>query len=1120
MKKLFVCLLVSLLFETQLSRAADERVVQTPSFPKQDVEFFQTDVLPILRASCFKCHGGQPKLKGGFRLTSRAGVLRGGELGPAVDLKDPGQSSLIEAINYSGLEMPPGEKLPADKIAILTKWVKLGAPWSDTKDYGVAEVPEEDTRGDGRDYWAYQPLNRPAPPAVQDRNWIRNPIDRFVLAKIEKAGLKPAGQAEKVALIRRAYYDLTGLPPGPAEVDAFLKDTSPKAFEVVVDRLLESPQYGEKWGRHWLDLVRYAETHGYERDSPKPEAWRYRDYVINSFNADKPYDQFIVEQLAGDELPEVTRESLTATGFYRLGIWDDEPADRLLAKYDGLDDIVKTTGEVVLGMSLGCCRCHDHKGDPIQIEEYYGFLAYFHDVTYANRDNLRTWVTSQDRVAHEKNLALKRDREGRMYSELYQQEQKFLVSLKADGLSVAGTGQSDLEDVHFRFYRDTWESLPEFDTLKPESEGVIAGNLFSLKPASRQEAIGLVYEAMLKVPVAGEFTFHVNSTEGARLILDSQTVVERPGKGNGRTTGKVQLQAGLVPIRLEYFNSYAKPRLTVTWSGPDVELRHLTDDSGGSRGPVLAADSRKQPQKWKYVTDSPPADWAQPEFNDRGWPRGDGGFGARGTPGAVVRTEWKTSDIWLRRNLPVSRVPEVLALDLHYDEDCEVYLNGILVHSTQGYVQNYVRVPLGSKAIGALKKGRNTIAVHCHQTGGGQYIDAGLVAAAGEFDFAAMLAQHGDRLLGQGAVAKYRQLEKQLADSRKAKTPAPGTRIMAVSESGNTPVRVLARGNPHTPGAEVQPTIPAVLQIPAPKLPAERPRPETSGKRLALARWLVSRENPLAARVLVNRLWHYHFGRGIVSTPNDFGKFGTPPSHPDLLNWLAAEVLAGDWKIKRMHKLILMSNSWQMSSRASEAALLKDPGNTLFWRANMRRLSAEEVRDSILVATGEMNLKQGGPHIYVPIAREVLQGQSRPGAGWGSSPPEEAARRSVYIHVKRSLLVPIMEIHDQADTASSCPVRYVTTVPTQSLGMLNGEFANSKAQKLAERLRRELPGDLAAQIRKAIRLTTSRSPGDAEIARDLAFIQSIQKEDQLNDEQALRMFCLVTINTNEFIYLD
>lgn len=1117
--RLFVIPVLAAIFGATVALTADEDAKKTPSFSKEQAEFFEKDVLPILRQNCFKCHGGEPKLKGGFRLTSREGLLKGGELGPAVDVKKPQESELLAAINYDGLEMPPGGKLPAAKIATLTKWIEMGAPWSTTKDYGVKEVHEEDTRGDGKDYWAYQPITRPDSPAVRNKAWVRNPIDAFLLAKLEEAGLSPARPASKIALLRRAYYDLTGLPPGPKAVSDFLADDSPKAFETVLDRLLESPQYGEKWGRHWLDLVRYAETHGYERDSPKPMAWRFRDYVINSFNADKPYDQFIIEQLAGDELPEVTAETLTATGFYRLGIWDDEPADRLLAKYDGLDDIVKTTGEVVLGMSLGCCRCHDHKGDPIDQDEYYGFLAYFHDVTYSNRENLRSWVTEADKAAHEKMLVEKRNREGQIYSQIYDLEQRFLLGLKKEGLA-AGGGRSDLEDVRYRFYRDTWEKLPDFDAIKHEAEGTIASNLFSLKPASRQEAIGLVYEAKLKVPADGEYSFIINSTEGARLLVDNKIVAERIGKGNGKANGKVALKSGLIPIRLEYFNSYEKPRLTVSWSGPDFSTRFLSDGGQSGRGPILAADSRKEPQKWKYVTDKPGDDWTTLEFNDRGWPKGDGGFGRRGTPGSVVRTNWTSSDIWLRRNFPLNRIPEHLALDLHYDEDCEVYINGVLVHSTKGYVTNYLRVPLGSKAIGALKKGKNIIAVHCHQTGGGQYIDVGLVAAAGEFDFSSMLAQHGDRILGNGQSAKYRELQKQLADSRKARPAPAGIRIMSVSESGNTPVHVLVRGNPHAKGKQVQPTIPAMLQIPAPELPKQRPLPESSGKRLALAKWLVSKNNPLTARVFVNRLWQYHFGRGIVPTPNDFGKFGEAPTHPELLDWLASEFMDGDWKIKRMHKLILMSNAWQMSSQSNEAAKLKDPANTFFWRANMRRLSAEEIRDSILAATGELNLKQGGPHIYVPIAREVLQGQSRPGAGWGNSPPDEASRRSVYIHVKRSLLVPIMEIHDQADTDSSCPVRYVTTVPTQSLGMLNGEFTNGKAQKLAERLRKESPNDLAAQVRNAVKLTTSRTPTDEEVAKDVAFIQSIQKEDNLSEDQAMKMFCLVTINTNEFIYLD
>ena len=423
---------------------ADEPA-EDDSFSAEQVAFFEKDVLPIVEQHCFPCHGGKPELSGELRITSRAGILKGGEMGPAVDLEDRDSSELLSAINYDSVEMPPSGKLPREQIEVLTKWVESGLPWSKREDYGVAAHAPTDTRGDGRDYWAYQPITRPALPATNEESWVSNPIDAFVLAKLEVAGLRPNPPADKISLVRRAYYDLTGLLPTPEQVERFVADESANAFEALVDQLLESPQYGERWGRHWLDLVRYAETHGYERDSPKPEAWRYRDYVIDSFNKDKPYSQFVIEQLAGDEVPKVTRETLTATGYYRLGLWDDEPVDRELARYDGLDDIVKTTSEVVLGTAMGCVRCHSHKADPIDHQEYYQFLAYFHDVAHGNRENLRRWVTEEDRQAHEQSVREKAQHEESLLAKIKNTEKEFRQRLEAKlGVKVAaGSAAAD-----------------------------------------------------------------------------------------------------------------------------------------------------------------------------------------------------------------------------------------------------------------------------------------------------------------------------------------------------------------------------------------------------------------------------------------------------------------------------------------------------------------------------------------------------------------------------------------------------------------------------------------------------------------------------------------------------
>ena len=808
-------------------------------FTAAEVAFFEKDVLPILKANCLKCHGGPgqggAKVRGGLRLTSRDSVLKGGDTGPAVVLAKPDQSLLLKAIAYKDtLEMPPAGKLAQKDIDTLTRWVRAGLPWTP----GTVTTRAHQEKGgritvESRNYWAYRPVQRPAVPAVKNAAWVRNPIDAFLLARIESRGLSPAPAADRVALIRRACYDLTGLPPTPAEVDAFVNDKHPDDYEKLIDRLLASPHYGEKWGRHWLDLVRYAETNGYERDGPKPFAWRFRDYVIRSFNADKPYDRFIEEQLAGDEIDRDDPDAVTATGYYRLGLWDDEPADGEQARADELDDLVATTAQVFLGMTMNCARCHDHKIDPIPQKDYYRMVAFFRDIPLfaesrnpAARAHLTDISPPRERAVHERALRQREDR-----------------------IATVRAAMRKIEDV-----------------------------------------------AIKKMPAEDQ----------------------RAAEGAGR------------------------PRV----------LRRV--------GKFLTAEQARTYGNWKA------------ELNG------------------------------LMRQPNPSRL---LALSVN---ECRV---------------------------------------------------------------------------------------------------AP------------PPTYVLVRGNAHVPGARVEPAFPTVLSRSEPVLPAPAKGARTSGRRSVLAAWIASKDNPATARVMANRLWQHHFGRGIVASTNDFGKFGTPPTHPELLDWLAGELVRGDWKLKRMHKLLMMSSAYRMSPQASPAGLKADPDNGLFWHFNMRRLTAEEVRDSILAVSGRLNLAMGGPSIFPPIPREVLAGQSVPGQGWGSSPPTEAARRSVYVHVKRSLLVPVLSQHDQADTDSSCPVRYTTTVPTQALGMLNGHFTNEQAEAFAGRLQRESPGDLDKQVRRAIRLTTGRVPADAEVRKDAAFVRALQTK-EVSAAVALRQYCLLILNTNEFIYLD
>jgi mono/diheme cytochrome c family protein len=831
------------------TRAADPAVSRVQGAAAEERHFFETKIRPVLAANCFQCHGPD-KQEENLRLDSRAAALAGGDRGPAIVPGKPDESLLIKAVKHlDDLEMPPKKQLPREQIADLALWIKSGAAWPDEG------APAAATRRSGyqvtdkdRAHWAFQPVKRPSIPAVKNRTWVANPIDAFIVAKLEANGLEPNPPADKRELIRRLYYDLTGLPPTPAEVEAFVADTSPKAYEALVDRLLFSPHYGEKWGRYWLDLVRYAESNSYERDDPKPHAWRYRDYVIRSFNDDKAYDRFIREQLAGDEMPDADDDGLIATGFYRLGIWDDEPSDPEQARFDGLDDIVATTGQVFLGLTVDCARCHDHKIDPIPQKDYYRLLSFLAGVNYYRNGG------PTDELALSGNTATSQDRE-LLARELEQKRSHLVESIAA---------------LESRFRREYFAA----------DKGHAAGN---------------------------------------------------------------------------------RSKDSATQGGADVAAKNL--------------------------------------------------------------------------------------------------------------------------------------------------------------DVASRIQTDGDRVLGTAEFKRYQYLQGRL-EALKSETALAGA-ALGVTESGPTPpdTFVLLRGNSHNHGDKVNPAFPDVLGGEEPVIPTPAPGAKTSSRRLALANWLASESNPLTPRVIVNRIWQYHFGRGIVRSPNNFGLQGDKPTHPELLDWLAAEFMSNGWRMKPLHRLIVTSNAYKMSSRGNPQALAVDPTNDLFWRFEMRRLTAEETRDSILAMSGTLNLKLFGPSVYPEIPAEVLAGQSRPGVGWGHSPPEDQARRSIYVHVKRSLLLPILEGFDLPETDRSSPVRFSTTQPTQALGMLNSAFVNEQAGLFASRLRREAGDDVAAQVRLALNLATARPPTKHEIESGVKLIVRLQ-HDGASSDAALRDFCLMVLNLNEFIYLD
>jgi len=669
-----------------------------------------------------------------------------------------------------------------------------------------------------RGYWAFQPATRPAIPTSERPAAVGNhPVDAFVSIKLSEIKLSMNEAATSRELVRRAYFDLVGLPPTPEEVEAFEKNPTAKAWAELIDRLLASPHYGERWGRHWLDLVRYAESNGYERDGAKPNAWRYRDYVIEAFNSDKPYDRFIREQLAGDEIADEQlaataagskewRDAIIATGFYRLHVWDDEPDSTVKAEFDDLDDIMVTTTTAFLGLTVGCARCHDHKYDPISTADYYSMLSFFR-------------------------------------------------SMDSYGLHHTG--------------------------------------------------------------------------------------------GGGRGTGKIQ-------------------RLLAT----SAELAKWDAD------------------KLARVKDA----------------------------------EHKLAQ----------------AADAETKKRLEV----------------------------ELKKARD---------------------AAPPFDYALAIAENG---------------------------PKP------------KPTHVLARGDAFTPKDEVAPAFPAVLGLAAPKFSDRGNEAKTTGRRQVLADWLASVQNPLTARVMVNRIWQKHFGTGIVPTPDDFGQTGVRPTNQPLLDYLASEFVAGGWSIKRMHRLILTSRAYRMSSHAdNRRALAVDEANTLLWRQNLRRVDAEVIRDTMLAVSGTLNAKRSGPSVFPTLPKEVHGTQDASGKGWADSPAAEQNRRSVYLVVKRALKVPLLGCLDFANSASPVGVRPNTTTAPQALMLLNDSFVQTQAAALTTRITREGGEREEKQIVRAFQLVLQRTPTKSELKASRGLLadqrrRAVAEGASEPGRVAMNSFCRGLLNVNEMIYVD
>jgi len=978
---------------------------------KAGIEFFEQKIRPVLVQHCYSCHSAEAqtagKLKGSLFVDSPQGLLTGGDTGPALVKGKSADSLLIEALKYGDLKMPPAGKLPDSVIADFSKWVDLGAP--DPRTAATTSAKRVINLDEGRTFWSFLPLRAVTPPAESAA--MANPIDRFVQAKQVEKGVVPNGPASKEKLIRRAYYDLVGLPPTPEQVLAFLQDNSPTAFEKVVDELLQSAQYGERWSRHWLDAARFAESGGYEFDGFRAGAYHYRDWVIRSLNQDLPYDQFVRMQLAGDKL-QPGFDGSSATGFLVAGPYPGQITAKTVERirYDQLDDMIMTIGGSMLGLTLGCVRCHDHKYDPLPQQDYYGIASALGQtahgpITVDPNPAATQQALEQHAAAHTQLLnTWKTFAMNELPARFTKWQQTDLPKLQSeprwhvlDALSVSA--------------QDTW--------LSTADEGLV---IFT----GPRRKDGDVYTV----------TAQTNQLKITAIRLDALTDKSLPARGPGF--------GGDGSFTLGDFKVVAKP-LNPASTEPPVTLQ-LT--------PVLAAfEEAAQPLK-NAVDDNPGTFW---RANANG-----------GKDNAAL--------FEIVGGLPGFKDGTLLTFELRF--------------VSQGL-------------------GRFRFAV---STDVGTPTWAGEVVPQHLAEIKAILAANNNTLpeaLREPMVRWFSRFDpatdlvRRPVDEHARTIPRPPLTEVYTTVAGGQEVFLLKRGEVENKAGKAEPSFLQVLETSVDHK-AWLTKPEGPvDARIALAAWMTDVERgagPLLARVLVNRVWQHHFGKGLVGTPNDFGAQGERPTHPELLEWLAKEFVSSGWKLKPLHKRIMLSAVYQQGSEVDPANVAKDPENQFLWHSRPKRLEAESVRDALLAVGGNIDSTMYGPSVL-----------------------DNTNRRSIYLRVKRSELIPFLTTFDAPEPTQSIGERISTTVPTQSLVMMNSPFVHQQAEKLAQRIRPAAGASLSTSIDQAYQIALSRAPTELERQRMLAFMeQQITPAGgtALTPDQALTEFCQVLLCLSEFVYVD
>jgi mono/diheme cytochrome c family protein len=956
---------------------------------------FVRDIQPLFAQHCVSCHG-EKKQEADLRLDAKSRAFQGSVNGPVLAPSDSAKSRLIHLV----AEVEPGEFMPrkgprltAAQIGLLRAWIDQGANWPD----GVDAVRLSDPRA----HWAFRPPQPIAPPPVRNQAWPKNAIDQFVLARLEREGLSPSPEASRTTLTRRLSLDLTGLPPTPEQIDGFLADDSAEAYDRLVERLLSSKHYGEKWGRHWLDAARYADTNGYEKDVART-IWPYRDWVIQALNADLPFDQFALEQLAGDLLPDATPDQIIATGFLRNSMFNEEGGvDPEQFRVDSIVDRVDTIGKTFLGLSIACGQCHNHKYDPLSQREYYRFYAFL------NNDNEPDFevLTAEQQQRRDDIAAKIRALEG----EALGGDPGLPARMAA--WEAAHPPRGDAWTV---LDPADWHGQPgiKFDKMSDSSLIALAHN-----PGDA------TYVATFQPPMTGITAFRLET-------------IPHP---NQRCGGPGRSDSG----------NFVLSELTIT-------IATHRDDDGSSNVVAIARAS---------------ADYEQPGFP---------------VSGAIDGTTTN------RLGWAIDRGPAFRGLR----HEAVFELRQPLTVPTNRVLRFKLEQKYGAThTLGRYRLAATTAATPPLADPISADVRTLLTIPPGERSAAQRLQVFSHY---RGSDTNLAALNRAIDDLYKQWPTGPRTLVLADRREDPRPARVLKRGDFKRPGDHVEPGTFAVLH----PMPSNAPP-----NRLGMARWLVDPANPLTPRVIVNRVWQAYFGHGLVLTPEDFGTRADPPSHPELLDWLACAFRDSGWSLKQLHRLIVRSSTYRQSSAVTPVLFEQDPANRLLARASRFRIEAELIRDVALSAAGLLSAKVGGPSVFPPIPDGVLSLSFGSGGyqKWETSSGEDRYRRGLYTFWKRTTPYPSLSVFDAPNADCACVRRVKSNTPLQALTTLNDTVFHEAAQALALRVYRHGGPDTQSRATFAFRLCTGRHPEAGELQRLTQFVEAQQRALENETAAAVRV---------------